>query len=101
MILPPQALERAWGKDHLRLHRHLRRQPALLPPGASLLLAVSGGQDSMALLALLLGLRRLHGWRLQLWHGDHRWRPEATDRTRKHADRRSSAAPAGGAWTTQ
>jgi tRNA(Ile)-lysidine synthase len=77
VILPPQALERAWGKDHLRLHRHLRRQPALLPPGASLLLAVSGGQDSMALLALLLGLRRLHGWRLQLWHGDHRWRPEA------------------------
>ena len=77
MILPPQTLERAWGRDHLRLHRHLRRQPQLLPPGASLLLAVSGGQDSMALLALLLGLRRLHGWRLQLWHGDHRWRPEA------------------------
>jgi tRNA(Ile)-lysidine synthase len=77
VILPPQTLERAWGRDHLRLHRHLRRQPQLLPPGASLLLAVSGGQDSMALLALLLGLRRLHGWRLQLWHGDHRWRPEA------------------------
>jgi len=77
VILPPQTLERAWGREHLRLHRHLRRQPQLLPPGASLLLAVSGGQDSMALLALLLGLRRLHGWRLQLWHGDHCWRPEA------------------------
>lgn len=77
MILPPQTLERAWGRDHLRLHRHLRRQPELLPPGANLLLAVSGGQDSMALLALLVGLRRLHGWRLQLWHGDHRWRSEA------------------------
>lgn len=79
MILPPQALERAWGREHLRLHRHLRHQPELLPPGASLLLAVSGGQDSMALLALLLGLRRLHGWRLQLWHGDHGWRPEAAE----------------------
>ena len=77
LILPPQALEQAWGKEHLRLHRHLRRQPELLPPGAGLLLAVSGGQDSMALLALLLGLQRLHGWRLHLWHGDHRWRPEA------------------------
>ena len=27
----------------------------------------------MALVGLLLGLRRLHGWRLILWHGDHRW----------------------------
>ena len=85
MILPPQALEGAWGRDHLRLHRHLRRQPELLPPGASLLLAVSGGQDSMALLALLLGLRRLHGWRLQLWHGDHRWRPEAAQQANQLA----------------
>ena len=31
----------------------------------------------MALLALLLDLRRLHHWSLQLWHGDHRWRPES------------------------
>lgn len=64
-----------WSADHLRLHRHLRRQPALLPDGATLVLAVSGGQDSMALVALLTALRRLHGWRLHLWHGDHGWRP--------------------------
>ncbi len=31
----------------------------------------------MALLGLLLDLRARHGWRLTLWHGDHRWRPEA------------------------
>ena len=66
-----------WSPDHLRLHRLLRRRPALLPPGATLLLAVSGGQDSMALLALLQDLRRLHHWRLELWHGDHGWRPES------------------------
>jgi len=77
LILPPQSLERAWSRDHLRLHRHLRRQPALLPPGTTLLLAVSGGQDSMALLALLLGLRRLHGWQLLVWHGNHGWRPDS------------------------
>ncbi len=77
MILPPEAT--AWGRDHLRLHRWLRRAPELLPAGAPLLLAVSGGQDSMALTALLLGLRRLHGWRLHLWHGDHRWRRESGD----------------------
>ena len=75
MILPPEAT--TWSHDHLRLHRWLRREPGWLPAGAPLLLAVSGGQDSMALTALLLGLRRRHGWRLHLWHGDHRWRPES------------------------
>ncbi len=75
MILPPEAT--TWNRDHLRLHRWLRRTPTLLPAGAPLLLAVSGGQDSMALTGLLLGLRRLYGWRLHLWHGDHRWRAES------------------------
>lgn len=28
----------------------------------------------MVLTGLLSDLRRLHGWRLTLWHGDHRWR---------------------------
>jgi tRNA(Ile)-lysidine synthase len=75
VILPPEAT--AWNRDHLRLHRWLRHAPSLLPAGAPLLLAVSGGQDSMALTGLLLGLRRLYGWRLHLWHGDHRWRAES------------------------
>ena len=48
-------------------------QPQLLPQGSSLLLAVSGGQDSMALLTLLQDLAPMHGWSLNLWHGDHRW----------------------------
>ncbi len=61
----------------MRLHRHLLRHPSLLPRGAPLLLAVSGGQDSMALAALLADLVRLHHWRLTLWHGDHGWRAEA------------------------
>ena len=66
-----------WSPFHLRLHRLLRQHPPLLPPGAPLLLAVSGGQDSMALTGLLLELRRLHGWQLHLWHGDHGWRRES------------------------
>ncbi|MFZ9229196.1 MAG: tRNA lysidine(34) synthetase TilS [Prochlorococcaceae cyanobacterium] len=81
-ILPPQALERAWSREHLRLHRWLLQQPALLPQGAPLLLAVSGGQDSMALLGLLLGLQRLHDWRLYLWHGDHGWRSDSSQQAR-------------------
>lgn len=66
-----------WSPDHLRLHRSLLRQPQLLPRGASLLLAVSGGQDSMAMTGLLRDLCGLHQWRLHLWHGDHGWRPES------------------------
>ena len=62
-----------WTSWHDRLHRRLLMQPQLLPQGSSLLLAVSGGQDSMALLALLQDLSPLHGWSLSLWHGDHRW----------------------------
>lgn len=68
----------SWLGAHHRLHRLLRRQPALLPVGAPLLLAVSGGQDSMALVALLQALQPRHHWRLLLWHGDHRWRAEST-----------------------
>ncbi len=80
-ILPPQApaapARPPWSPLHGRLHRQLRADPGLLPPGAPLLLAVSGGQDSMALTRLLLDLRRLHHWELHLWHGDHGWRAES------------------------
>ena len=55
-----------WSPIHAALHKRLHRDPELLPAGAPLLLAVSGGQDSMALTRLLMDLGRLHGWRLQL-----------------------------------
>ena len=65
----------AWTSWHHHLHSRLSQQPALLPDGAALLLALSGGQDSMALLALLQGLQPKHRWNLRLWHGDHGWHP--------------------------
>ncbi len=77
MILPPEA-PTSWTGDHHRLHRLLRHHPQLLPAGEPLLLAISGGQDSMALVGLLLTLQPRHGWQLVLWHGDHLWRPEST-----------------------
>ena len=85
VILPsePSTTERGWGPHQLRLHRQLLRRPELLPKGAGLLLAVSGGQDSMALTRLLRDLQPLHHWRLRLWHGDHGWRAEATAQARE------------------
>ena len=72
----PPAL--AWTSWHHQLHNRLRQKPQLLPAGARLLLAISGGQDSMALLGLLLELQHQHRWTLQLWHGDHGWHASST-----------------------
>ncbi len=68
---------RGWSRWHHRMHRQLLDQPELLPAHRRLLLAISGGQDSMALLRLLLDLRHLHHWELHLWHGDHRWHSDS------------------------
>lgn len=75
-----------WSPLHDRLHRELLQRPRLLPAGERLLVAVSGGQDSMALVGLLADLRRLHGWELRIWHGDHSWRPESADQAQALAD---------------
>ena len=72
-----------WSPYHLRLHRWLLHRADLLPDGAGLLLSVSGGQDSMALLGLLMDLRRLHHWQLQLWHGNHQLRPDSTEQAQE------------------
>lgn len=67
------AASQSWLPWHDSLHRHLLRTPNLLPDGTTLLIALSGGQDSMALIGLLQGLQHLHHWHFQLWHGDHGW----------------------------
>lgn len=42
-----------------------------------MLVAVSGGQDSLCLLKLLIDTARTHGWHIQVGHLDHRWRSES------------------------
>ena len=68
----------SWTPWHHRLHQQLLTSPDLLPQGETLVLAVSGGQDSMALLGLLRDLMAVHQWRLLLWHGDHHWHPHSS-----------------------
>lgn len=55
-------------------------QTGLLPRGASILLAVSGGADSMALLLGAAEQARAAGWRLTVGHVHHGWRGRAADR---------------------
>lgn len=65
-----------WSTTHAGVHRLLRIRP-LLPSGATGLVAVSGGQDSVCLLKLLVDLRPKWGWQLRAVHCDHRWRDDS------------------------
>ena len=60
-----------------RLTHHLETHPELLPDGATILVALSGGPDSVALLHLLRAQTAKRGWRLVAAHFDHGLRPES------------------------
>lgn len=65
-----------WSNLHAEVHQVLRSRQ-LLPAGVSVLVAVSGGQDSCCLVQLLLDLQDKWGWTLRGFHGDHRWRSDS------------------------
>jgi tRNA(Ile)-lysidine synthase len=62
----------SWTPLHVKLHSLLLEQQ-LLSPKASILIAVSGGQDSLCLLRLLLDLKSKFDWYLAIAHCDHLW----------------------------
>jgi len=55
-------------------------ETGLIPPGSSVLLAVSGGADSMALLYGASEAASETGWRLSVGHVHHGWRKREGDR---------------------
>ncbi|MEL7034568.1 MAG: tRNA lysidine(34) synthetase TilS [Cyanobacteria bacterium J06592_8] len=67
----------SWTPLHAQLHRTLKVRQ-LLPSGERLLVAVSGGQDSLCLIRLLLDLQPKWDWDLAIAHCDHRWRRDST-----------------------
>lgn len=75
-----------------RLEAHLRERSDLLPPGSRILVALSGGPDSTALLLLLSRLAPAFDWSLAAAHFDHGLRPGGPERV---ARLRARLAPLG------
>ncbi len=69
--------QKNWTSWHHQLHKELLNDKKLIPNGANLLIAVSGGQDSMALLKLINDMKNQHKWFVNVWHGDHQWHEQS------------------------
>ena len=68
--------QKTWTTIHDRVHQALR-QRYLLPANSKILIAVSGGQDSLCLGKLLLDLSNKWQWQLAIAHCDHQWSTDA------------------------
>ena len=67
------SIQKNWTSWHHLLHKQILGNRTLIPDGANLLIAVSGGQDSMTLLNLINDMKTQHNWFINVWHGDHQW----------------------------
>jgi tRNA(Ile)-lysidine synthase len=65
-----------WTLLHAHLHYTLKERQ-LLERGQRVLVAVSGGQDSLCLVKLLFDLQPKWGWQLAIAHCNHRWRADS------------------------
>jgi len=62
-----------WTNWHHLIHKFILNNKDFIPDNIQLLISVSGGQDSMALLNLLDDIKDQHEWVINVWHGDHKW----------------------------
>ncbi len=65
-----------WTSIHAEIHRTIRARH-LFARNQKLLVAVSGGQDSLCLIKLLLDLQPKWEWSLAIAHCDHCWREDS------------------------
>ena len=70
--------QKNWSSWHHLLHKEILSKKTLIPKGSNILISVSGGQDSMALLTLINDLKKLHNWSISAWHGDHQWHEKSS-----------------------
>ena len=70
--------QKNWSSWHHQLHKEISTKKILIPKGSNILISVSGGQDSMALLTLIKDLKKLHNWSISVWHGDHQWHEKSS-----------------------
>ena len=70
--------QKNWSSWHHLLHREFLSKETLIPKGSKILISVSGGQDSMALLTLIDDLKKIHNWSISVWHGDHQWHEKSS-----------------------
>ncbi len=65
-----------WSPLHAQIHRTIRAR-RLFAHHQKLLVAISGGQDSLCLIKLLLDLQPKWGWDIAIAHCDHCWREDS------------------------
>ena len=61
-----------WTNIHARVHQTLK-DSCILPHKSNLLIAVSGGKDSLCLLKIMIDLQEKWGWNIAIAHCDHGW----------------------------
>ena len=69
-------VQRPWSDLHSHVHQSLQRRFPQVK-ASHLLIAVSGGQDSLCLVQLLQELTPLWHWKLSIAHCDHGWPTDA------------------------
>jgi tRNA(Ile)-lysidine synthase len=74
-----------WTQLHAQLHRTIGHR-RLCEKRQNLLVAVSGGQDSLCLIRLLLDLQPKWQWNIAIAHCDHRWRSDSEENAKHVAN---------------
>jgi len=72
-------LKNNWTNWHHIFHQSILNRENFMPNGINLLISVSGGQDSMALMTLLNDIKKNHNWSLNVWHGNHKWHKDSEE----------------------